>query len=177
MFLGGVDIANAVQGVLAPVTDTIRTFDLTALFTNGDRLTGTVTIDTTIGFVLDEHATLFSGGVVVDTFYNPLGQNPFSPAGLTPSYLFQSVGAGGVLLNLATPGGSLIDYGGGDLCATATALNCAFSDIFLGSSVSSNAVSGRLTLQVPTAVPEPESLLLMLVGAMALVAGRRRKPG
>ena len=173
LFLGGAPVANAVQGVLAAAGDTIQIFDLVAAFANGDRLTGSVTIDTTIGFVLDERATLFSGGMVVDTFYNPLGQNLFSPAGLTPSYLFQSIGANGVLLNVATPGGSLIGYGGGDLCATATALNCAFSNIFVGSAPASNAVSGRMTLQRPAAVPEPGSFILALVGALALIVATR----
>lgn len=175
VFSGGVPLANVMQGILAAAGDTIRTFDLVAAFANGDRVTGSVTIDTTIGFVLDEHATLFSGGVVVDTFYNPLGQNPFSPAGLTPSYLFQSIGANGVLLNLATPGDSLIGYGGGDLCATGTALNCAFSDVFVDGAIGSNAVSGRLTLQAPAVVPEPGSLALALIGAVALRIGTRRR--
>ncbi|MEO8938329.1 MAG: hypothetical protein ABI277_15040 [Burkholderiaceae bacterium] len=176
VFSGGVPVANVVQGVLAPVTDTIRIFDLAAVFANGDRLAGTVTIDTTIGFVLDEHATLFSGGVVVDTFYNPLGQSVFAPGGLTPSYLFQSVGSNGVLLNIGTPGGSLIGYGGGNICATGTALNCAFSDIFLSSSLSSDAVTGQLTLQRATAVAEPGSFVLIAMGALVLLVRRRRDP-
>lgn len=174
VFSGGVPLANVVQGVLAAAGDTIRTFDLVAAFANGDRLTGSVTIDTTIGFVLDERATLFSGGVVVDTFFNPLDQNPFPPAGLTPSYLFQSIGANGVLLNIATPGGSLIGYGGGNLCATGTGLDCAFSNIFLAGGVESDAVNGRLTL-APAAVPEPESPVLALVGAAALLVQTRRR--
>lgn len=174
VFVGGVPFANVVQGILAPAGDTIRTFDLVASFANGYTLTGSVTIDTTIGFVLDEHATLFSGGVLVDTFYAPRVQSPFAPAGLTPSYLFDSIGANGVLLNVATPGGSLIDYGGGDLCASGTGLTCALSDLFVGGTVESDAITGRLTLR-RAAVPEPQDLSLLLAGAMALWVGRRRR--
>ena len=109
LFFGGSDIANAVQGALLPVADAIRTFSLTGTFENGYSVTGTVVIDVTAGFVLDQRATLFSNGIVVDEFYNPLSQAVFAPGGgVAPSYLFGSVGAGGVLLNLGVPGTSLV---------------------------------------------------------------------
>ena len=172
VFLGGVDIANAVQGVLLPVSDTIRTFTLTASFENGDDLQGTVVIDTTAGFVLDERATLFSHGIVVDEFYAPSSQSIFAPGGgVTPSYLVPSLDAAGVLFNLAIPGSTLVGYLGGDLCATGNGLTCAYSNVFLTPTTVYNATAGRLVLQ--RSVPEPSIAALAVVGALAL--GWRRR--
>ena len=176
LFRNGSQIANVVQGVLAPAGDTIRVFDLSATFENGDRLSGTVTIDTTIGFVLDSVATLFSGTTVVDTFFNPLVQSPFAPAMLTPSFIETSIGANGVLLNVATPGDSLVNYLGGDLCAVSSP-SCALSDIFLTSTLSSNAINGRLSLRGANAVPEPASWAMLLIGIAAAFGARRRRAG
>ena len=173
VFLGGVDIANAVQGVLLPVSDTIRTFTLTATFENGDNLQGTVVIDTTAGFVLDERATLYSHGVVVDDFYAPQSQALFAPGGgITPSYLVPSFGAAGVLFNLGVPGTSLVGYLGGDLCATGNGLTCAYSDIFVTPTTAYNATAARLVLQ--RSVPEPSVAALVACGVLAL--GWRRRP-
>lgn len=173
VFFAATDIANAVQGVLLPVGNTIRTFALEGTFANGDNVTGTVVIDTTAGYVLDEHATLYSHGVVVDEFFNPHGQSIFAPGGgVSSSYLLQSLGAGGVLLNLGIPGISLIGYGGGDLCATGNGLTCAYSDIFTTATSSSNAVTARLI--APAAIPEPSTVPLMALGLLAGYCGWRR---
>ena len=175
VFLGGTDIANATQGVLLPASDTIETFSLVGTFENGDNLTGTVVVDTTAGYVLDQRATLFSHGVIIDEYFNPQAQSIFAPGGgVTASYLLQSIGAGGILLNLGVPGTSLVGYVGGDLCATGNGLTCAFSNIFLTSTSVSDAVTARLTR--PTAVPEPSSLPLVAIGLVACcVAARARR--
>ena len=166
VFLGGSDIANATQGVLLPATDSIETFSLIGAFENGDNLVGTVVIDTTAGYVLDQRATLFSRGVIIEEYFSPLAQSIFAPGGGgTASYLFQSSGAGEVSLNLGVPGTSLVGYGGGDLCATGNGLTCAFSDIFLTSATSSNAITARLIRT--TAVPAPSSLPLVAIGLVA----------
>lgn len=173
VFFGSTDIANAVQGVLLPVGNAIRTFSLEGTFENGDNVTGTVVIDTTAGYVLDEHATLYSHGVIVDEYFNPRSQSIFAPGGgVSTSYLLQSIGSAGLLLNLGIPGASLIGYGGGDLCATGNGLTCAFSDIFLTSTLSFNAVTARLV--GPAAVPEPSTLPLVALGLLACYVGWRR---
>ena len=175
LFKGGTAVANAVQGALLPTTDTIETFLLSGTFANGDNVTGTVVIDTTAGFVLDERVTLFSRGVVVDEFFNPLTQSVFAPGGgVTSSFLLPSIGQGGVLLNLGIPGTSLKGYAGGDLCATGNGLTCAFSNIFLtSSSPSSDAISARLVKV--TAVPEPSTMPLVALGLLAATLGWTRR--
>lgn len=173
LFSGGSFLANVTQGIVARASDDIRTFALEASFENGTRVSGSVTIDTTIGYVLDEHAFLYSGTTVLSEFSNPLGQNVFAPGGLNPAYLLQSVGTGGFLLNVAVPGASLVGYGGGLLCAVDTGQGCAFSDIFLGN-VASNALNGSLTI---AAVPEPSTYALLVAGLTAMGWRRRRDLG
>ena len=163
-------LANVTQGIVARTSDDIRTFALAATFENGTRVSGSVTIDTTVGYVLDEHAFLFAGSTLLSEFSNPLGQSVFAPSGLNPSYLLQSVGTGGYPLNVAVPGASLVGYGGGLLCATGTGQGCAFSDIFLGD-VASNALTGSLTV---AAVPEPSTYALLIAGLTAVGWRRRR---
>lgn len=174
LFKSGAAVGDVFQGALLPTSDTIETYLLTGTFANGDNVTGTVVIDTTAGYVLDEHATLFSHGVVVDEFFHPLSQSVFAPGGgISPSYLLQSIGRGGVLLNLGVPGTSLVGYPGGDLCATGNGLTCAFSDIFLTSTISSDAITARLAK--PTAVPEPSMIPLLGLGLLAAGLGRVRR--
>ena len=170
LFSSGSFVANVAQGIVARTSDDVRTFALEASFANGTRVFGSVTIDTTIGYVLDEHAFLYSGTTLLSEFSNPGGQNVFAPSGLNPAYLLQSLGTGGYLLNVAVPGASVVGYGGGLLCAVDTARGCAFSDIFLGD-VSSNALTGSLTV---AAVPEPSTYALLIAGLTALGWRRRR---
>ena len=175
LFLGGAFQANVTQGILAPTSDAITVFDLTGTFANGDNVTGTVTIDTTLGYVLDENASLFSHGVLLSTFTFPNQQGVFAPGGLTPSYLFGSVGTGDFLLNISLPGASLAGYTGGDICAVNTGLNCAFSDIFSPPMFTSesDALTGRLSL--PSPIPEPATLSLIGLGLAGLGFSRRRR--
>ncbi len=170
LFASGAFLANVAQGIVAPAHDDIRTFSLAASFANGTSVTGTVTVDTSVGYVLDEHAFLYSGGTLLSEFSHPGLQSVFAPSGLNPAYLLQSLGSGGYLLNLAVPAASLIGYGGGFLCAVDTGQGCAFSDIFLGDTASL-AQSGSLTI---AAVPEPSTFALMAFGLAALGWPRRR---
>ena len=170
LFSSGVFLANVTQGIVARTSDDIRTFALAATFANGTRVSGSVTIDTTVGYVLDEHAFLYAGNTLLSEFSNPLGQNVFAPSGLNPSYLLQSLGTGGFLLNVAVPAASLVGYGGGLLCAVDTGQGCAFSNIFLGD-IASNALTGSLTV---AAVPEPSTYALLIAGLTAVGWRRRR---
>ena len=156
VFFGGTGVANVTRGVLAPVTDVVKTFNLLGTFANGYNVVGKVTIDTTIGYVLDEEAMLFSNGVLVDSFVLPGDMFNFAPAGLNPSVVVQSVGLDDVLLNLSIPGLSLVGYEGGNLCATATALDCPYSDIFLTAAGLSESDATTASLTLPTrSLPEP----------------------
>jgi hypothetical protein len=162
-----------VKGILAPVSDTVKTFDLEGSFANGDSITGTVTIDTTLGFVLDGQANLVSGGSLVSTFSAPVGAGLLIFPGLSPAYVIQSNGSNGYLLNIAAAANSLVDYPGGNICAENTGLSCPLSDIFKDNAFVSNATTGSLT--VPSSVPEPSSLLLLGTGAAGLFGSLRRK--
>ena len=55
LFSSGLFLANVTQGIVARKSDAIVTFALTASFENGTHVSGSVTIDTTVGYVLDEH--------------------------------------------------------------------------------------------------------------------------
>jgi hypothetical protein len=171
LFSGGLALANVTQGIVARASNDVRTFALEAAFENGTHVSGSVTIDTTIGYVLDEHAFLYAGTTVLSEFSNPIGQNVFALGGLNPAYLLQSLGTGGFLLNVAVPGASVVGYGGGLLCAVDTGQGCAFSDIFLGD-VASNALTGSLTV---AAVPEPSTYALLVAGLMAMGWRRPRR--
>jgi hypothetical protein len=173
LFSSGLFLANVTQGIVARTSDDILTFALTASFENGTHVAGSVTIDTTVGYVLDEHAFLYSGTTLLSEFSNPSGQSVFAPSGLNPSYLLQSFGTGGYLLNVAVPVASIVGYGGGLLCAVDTGQGCAFSDVFLGN-VASNALTGSLTI---AAVPEPSTFALLLAGLTAMCWRRRRDSG
>ena len=175
VFLGGSGVANVYRGVLAPVTDTIKTFKLSGTFANGYNVAGTVTIDTTIGYVLDEEATLFSNGLPFDTFVIPSGTSLFTPGGLNPSLIVQSLGLNDTLLNLAIPGTSLVGYEGGNLCATTTGLDCAFSNIFLTATGTSESDATTASLTLPGgSIPEPSTLLLTTLSLLAVAWTQRR---
>ena len=94
LFSGGSFLANVTQGIVARTSDDIRTFALEASFENGTHVSGSVTIDTTIGYVLDEHAFLYSGTTVLSEFSNPLGQNVFAPGRPEPGLLAAEPGHG-----------------------------------------------------------------------------------
>lgn len=178
VFVGGADVADVSMGVLAPVTDVVKTFNLLGTFANGYNVVGTVTIDTTIGYVLDEEGMLFSKGVLVDSFVLPGGTSTFAPSGLNPSLIIQSLGLDDVLLNLSIPGVSLVGYEGGNLCATTTGLDCAFSDIFLTASGLSESDATTASLNLATrALPEPSSLPLVSLSLSLLVAGMTWRRG
>ena len=173
LFSSGLFLANVTQGIVARTSDDVVTFGLTASFDNGTHVSGSVTIDTTVGYVLDEHAFLYAGATLLSEFSNPSGQSVFAPGGLNPSYLLQSLGTGGYLLNVAVPVTSVVGYGGGLLCAVDTGQGCSFSNVFLGN-VASNALTGSLTI---AAIPEPSTFALLLAGLTAICWRRRRGLG
>ena len=170
LFSGASFLANVTQGIVARASNDIRTFALAASFEDGTNVTGTVTVDTTVGYVLDQHAFLYSGATLLSEFSHPGLQSVFAPSGLNPAYLLQSVGSGGYLLNVAVPGTSLVGYGGGLLCAVDTAQGCAFSDTYLGNTLSL-AQTGSLTI---AAVPESSTFAFLALGVATLGWRRRR---
>ena len=170
LFSSGLFLANVTQGIVASTGDDIKTFALTASFESGTYVSGSVTIDTTVGYVLDEHAFLYAGATLLSEFNNPGSQSVFAPGGLNPSFLLQSFGTGGYLLNVAVPVASAVGYGGGSLCAVDSGQGCAFSNVFFGN-VASNALTGSLTI---AAIPEPSTLALLLAGLTAICWPRSR---
>jgi hypothetical protein len=144
-------------------------FYATGIFSNGASLSGTLTIDTTIGSVTGANLAVSAPSNL--QFTQVLGQG-FSPApfffGVTirsPTNLFD--------INLGLEVTSLVGYLGGAICSSSTP-NCAPTILFNLSTSSADVVlrSGSLSLTPPTSVPAPGALLLLAFGLLGLGLAR-----
>jgi PEP-CTERM motif len=157
------------------LTQTCTTFDLSGTFEDGSLLTGTVTIDTTTGL-----PTAVSAETTGPTSVGPLTDLGFSED--QPQF-FEIAAQGSnnndIFLFFDVP--NLIGYTGGDLCGVSLP-ECVST---MGPLVDQGPVfsfatdpvlltEGSVTL--PSATPEPSSLLLLGIGALVLsVMAFRRK--
>jgi hypothetical protein len=144
----------------------IRTFDAEGTFDDGATLSGTLSIDTTIGTVTSANLVVgapdsldfidiqFQGGNIYPGDY-------FIQAGTTPSGLPN--------LLLVLPTDSLVGYSGGPIGSDTNPANGYVSSIYLGATLTDGSL---------TAVPEPSGLLLGTVAGLAgtgYVWRRRRR--
>ena len=177
LYNGGVLLGTAYQGFLAPASDAISNFNLTATFDNGDHMLGIVSIDTTLGLVLDENAALYSGSTLLTTFNNPSDDHAYLPTdGSDPAYQIQSRNSSAYLFNLGLTTTSLVNYAGGNICGTSDGTNCDYSDFYVGLGLNPGGVvtSGSLSLPSVATAPEPSSLFLGACGLMGLLVIHRR---
>jgi hypothetical protein len=86
-------------------------------------------------------------------------------------------GTGGSELFLLLPDGSLIGYGGSDLCSTTEVCTVfgAFSFYGEGGMLVSALISGDLTATTGVTTPEPSSMFLLATGLLGLVGALRHK--
>jgi hypothetical protein len=175
-YIGGIFQANAYRGFLAPASDAISNFNLTATFDNGDHMLGTVSIDTTRGLVLDENTSLYSGATLLTTFNNPSDDHPYLPTdGSDPAYQIQSRNSSAYLFNLGLATTSVVNYAGGNICGTSAVTNCDYSDFFVGTGLNPGGVvtSGSLSLPSVATAPEPSSSFLGACGLIGFLIAHR----
>ena len=159
----------------AAYADTVTTFDLTGTYDLGITpyaASGTVTIDTTTGAVqaIDlGFQSLASDAVVAYTLSESYGE-PLN---------FSEIGEGwtglpgtdySAAIDMAIPVATLAGYAGGNICSLDNPCADTMSIIELGT-VDNDFVDGTL---IPT--PEPSSLILMAIGALAMVGMMRGRP-
>jgi len=153
-------LALAVLGLMArapaPARADLTTFDAEGTFSDGATLSGTSTIDTMLGLV-----------TAINLSITPLGGSPelfttIDHQGLTglSQYAFNSFGTNGDQLGIVFPLTSLIGYQGGPLSPNSGYLNVHAEP----HPMSEALVSGSFTT-----VPEPNSLVVSTVGAVACV--------
>jgi hypothetical protein len=162
-----------VVGVPSAYADTVTTFDATGTFGDGSTLTGTVMIDITNGLVTAVDLSVGSPGDL-----GPLTAFVQSTIATNTATAVDVTGTGGAELFLLLPDGSLIGYGGSDLCSTTEVCTVFGAFSFYGKSgmLVSALISGNLT-EATTGVttPEPSSMFLLTTGLLGLVGALRHK--
>ena len=157
--------------------DTIQTFDLTGTWDGyapaGETISGTVTIDTTLG--LFTAADVIAGGPSPFTFVDITQQ----PSGSSDAYADIDNAAGTTTFFLYIDAANLVGYSGGPGCADTLPAQTTCSST--SGLTPQNAVSTEfwgfnslaLSAASPSSAPEPGTVLLM--GAAFLFAGLLRK--
>jgi hypothetical protein len=152
----------------------VLTFDASGLFDGGYTLGGTLTIDNTLGTVVDSNLTI-SGDAAIpspDSFTSILAAKPIAYNGGLFDLNVED-GSGNIFSSgLTAP--TLVGFTGGAFCSDQTSNICgsALEDFSNGSSLH-DLQSGTLTLTA--AVPEPSTWAMMILGFCGLGVMARRK--
>jgi PEP-CTERM motif len=146
---------------LAARADTFQLFDVTGTFDNGSVLSGTATIDTTLGTVTNSDFVV--SGPFAATFLNDIYAQEVSSVGYV---IFSRDSSNFLILNL--PGGSLVGYQGGGISNLSSADNT-------GSGAVIDLVSGQFAAAPSGVTPEPSTLVLLGTGILSLAGAARRK--
>ena len=167
-------LLSAAVGVPAAHADTI--FNVTGTFNDGATLSGTITINTTAGMVTALDLTTTETGAMGP--YTGIGGQ--GGTGTAPNYYYVFTNMSGYSLDLYFPVSTLVGYAGSSLCGLA-----APCDYDTTGELSSSLTSGQqfidgLQSGAVAAVPEIDprnttSALTLLVGAVLVIRGRRRK--
>ena len=163
-------VLGAAIALVAPVRVRANSivFNAFGTFSNGSTLTGTVTIDTTLGNVTAASLFTTTSGAAGPFTLTSQGVDPSGNYSLVTSYpgtFFQ------LILNFST--GTLVGYAGGPFCSGTTLCN-ALPNAFEASQLQSGAFqvflsTGGLTVPAPTPAPEPSSAILLGTGILGLM--------
>jgi hypothetical protein len=151
--------------------DVVTTFVITdGTLASGDAVTGTVTIDTTLGtFVSEDIVTSDAGTNYV--FSGPIGPGNQGSFNGDTQYYGDSSYAPPYYFDVDLPVASLVGYAGGAICTNAS--TCPGD--YAGGLTFASATDFQATGSLVAATPEPGSLIRLGTGTLSLAGAIRRR--
>ena len=158
--------------------DTFRTFNLKGTLQSGGTASGSITVDTTSGFLSSGNVNVSANNATFNFTYlfmqNAVGGSPPTEVDAYFLYIIQNT-VTGTDLNLLLPE-SLVNYQGGSLCSTS--LVCAgggYGSSFTDTLVNGIPATDYFTTISATSTPEPAAWLCVITGLVAVVGKVRRQ--